>query len=86
LELKLQIVYLCIVQLLTNVKKINEMKEFIDNLTLREYELFRRKVMYECCITRVTFANWKMGYPVAKRFQERIDEIAKEITGKTIFK
>lgn len=63
----------------------NKMKVFIENLTLREYKLFRKRVMDRCCITRNTFANWKSGGPVAKRYQEPLDEIAKEITGKTIF-
>ena len=33
----------------------NKMKVFIENLTLREYELFRKRVMDRCCITRNTF-------------------------------
>ena len=61
------------------------MKEFLENLTIKQYEIFRRRVIYECCITRNTFANWKGGYPVAKRFQERINNIATEVCGKTVF-
>lgn len=61
------------------------MKEFLENLTIKQYEVFRSRVIYECCITRNTFANWKGGYPVAKRYQERINKIAEEISGEKIF-
>ena len=65
--------------------KKNKMKEFINNLKLREYELFRKRVMDRCCITRNTFANWKSGAPVAKRYREQLNAIALEITGTKIF-
>lgn len=70
---------------MTNVNKKKEMKEFIDNLTMREYEQFRRRVMSQLNVTRNAFANWKAGQLPAKRYREQLNVIAKEITGKTIF-
>ncbi|MBQ7387869.1 MAG: hypothetical protein IJW01_00590 [Paludibacteraceae bacterium] len=61
------------------------MKEFINNLTVREYELFRSRVMSNLNVTRTAFANWKAGQMPAKRFRAPLNAIAQEITGKTIF-
>lgn len=61
------------------------MKEFINNLTVREYEIFRRRVLGELNVTRNAFSNWKAGQLPAKRYHEQLNAIAKEITGKTIF-
>ena len=61
------------------------MKTFIETITVREYELFRRRVMSELNVTRTAFANWKKGQMPAKRFRAPLNAIAKEITGKTIF-
>lgn len=62
------------------------MKEFINDLTLREYEIFRKKVIDRCCITRTTFSNWKSGLPVANRFHSKLNEIAQEVKGVEIYK
>lgn len=70
---------------MTNVNKKKEMKEFIDNLTMREYELFRSRVMNDLNVTRNAFANWKAGQLPAKRYRAPLNAIAQEITGKTIF-
>lgn len=61
------------------------MKTFIETITVREYELFRRRVMSELNVTRTAFANWKAGQLPAKRYREQLNAIAQEITGKTIF-
>ena len=71
--------------IMTNVNKKKEMKEFIENLTMREYEMFRKRVMLELNVTRNAFANWKAGHLPAKRYREQLNAIAQEITGKTIF-
>jgi hypothetical protein len=68
-----------------NLKQKKEMKEFINNLTVRQYEIFRMRVMLELNVTRNAFANWKAGKLPAKRYREQLNAIAKEITGKTIF-
>ena len=70
---------------MTNVNKKKTMKEFLQNLTVREYELFRKRVMLELNVTRTAFANWKAGSVPAKRFREPLNKISIEVTGKTIF-
>lgn len=72
--------------IMTKLNKKKEMKEFIENLTMREYEQFRKRVMNELNVTRNAFANWKAGQCPAKRYREQLNAIAQEITGKTIFK
>lgn len=71
--------------IMTNLNKKKQMKTFIETITVREYELFRRRVMAELNVTRTAFANWKAGQMPAKRFRAPLNAIAQEITGKTIF-
>ena len=61
------------------------MKAFIDNLTLREYEQFRKRVMNELNVTRTCFANWKAGCMPSKRHRDSLNQIATEIKGVEIF-
>ena len=70
---------------MSNLKKKKEVKNFIENLTIRQYEYFRRKVLVSCSVTRATFSNWRNGKTVPMHYHEKINAIAEELTGKTIF-
>ena len=70
---------------MSNLNKKKEVKKFIENLTVRQYEDFRRKVLFSCSVTRATYSNWRNGKTVPKHYHEKINAIAQEITGNKIF-
>lgn len=84
----MNIFYICTCQIFNNVKfktKKKEVKNFIENLTIRQYDDFRRKVLVSCSVTRATYSNWKNGKTVPKHYHEKINAIAEELTGTKIF-
>ncbi|NLO71219.1 MAG: hypothetical protein GX102_09870 [Porphyromonadaceae bacterium] len=62
--------------------QINEFKEFVELLPVRDYNMTRRRIINECKITDQIFRNWKNGLSAVP---ELAKPIINEIAGYEVF-
>lgn len=65
-----------------SLQKINEFKEFVETLAVRDYAATRRKIINDCKITDQIFRNWKNGLSAVP---ELAKPIINEIAGYQVF-
>lgn len=68
----------------THIKTSN-METFIASINVYDYEHFRDKVMKECKISRATWSNWINGKGIESKYKPVIDNVAREMFGRTVF-
>lgn len=61
------------------------MKTFIASINIYDYERFRDRVVKDCKVSRSTWSNWRNGGPIEAKYKPIIDQVAREMFGRTIF-
>lgn len=61
------------------------MEQFIASINIYDYERFRDRVVKECNISRSTWSNWINGKGIETKYKPIIDQVAREMFGRTIF-
>lgn len=61
------------------------MKEYIMNLTLSEYKIFRDLVLKKTGVTPESFRNWKYGAPVSPKYHRTINAIGLYVKKQKVF-
>ncbi|OJV39612.1 MAG: hypothetical protein BGO29_04500 [Bacteroidales bacterium 36-12] len=60
----------------------NQLKDWLDSLTVLEYPIIRKEIIDKCKITEQKFRHWKAGN---SRVPVLAQEIINEIAGKAVF-
>ena len=61
------------------------MEQFIASINIYDYERFRARVIEACQVTRSTWSNWRNGGPIEAKYKPIIDQVAREMFGRTVF-
>ena len=61
------------------------MEQFIASINSYDYERFRARAIEACQVTRSTWSNWRNGGPIEAKYKPIIDQVAREMFGRTIF-